>query len=161
MWMTVWYFNLVWKRLKPCRLATSLFKSLPLHLFEDLKLGVIALVKWKHNTDNEDDLWYPFMIHNLFSDKRIQRPLKPRLMTDPNATTDFSSIFVSIFSFLFKPLWAGKREVTLAILRAGRQADWLGVNHHFVSLRLACYVGEASDGPDSRGDRREDNTLDS
>lgn len=109
--------------------------------------------KGTQNTDNEDELQYKYTIcfqtHN-------HRAWKLRLMTDPTAKTDWCSILVS-FSFFLYPQWAGRRTVTLALLRAEQQAEWLGVNHSFVSLSWR----EVSGGPDRQGERWEDRALDS
>lgn len=54
-----------------------------------------------------------------------------------------------IFTFLY-PLWADKWTVTLALLRAGQQAEGLGVNHGFVLLSWHIKLARWAVAPDVR-----------
>lgn len=152
MWMAVGHYNPVWHRLMPLRLADCfLLKSpfAPIWSWGSKNMGTGG-----YKIQIGDDLQYEY---TTCFQTHTQRVWKLRLMIDPTATTYFCSILVSIFSFLY-PLWAGKRTVTLALLRAGQQAEWLGVNHSFVSLswhiksgrRAAARTARVRDGRTTR-----------
>lgn len=65
-------------------------------------------------------------------------------------------------AFFCFPFLRRLRTVRLALRSAGQQADWLGINHHFVWLLFgAMCLERQAVAWTSRGDRREDSVLDS
>lgn len=160
MWMAVGHHNPVWHRLMPLRLADCfLLKSppfAPIWVFEARGISTENMGTREHKI--QIWRWFTIQIHYLFSDTR---PKSMETEADDWSHGNNRLLFypcLHLFFFFLYPLWAGKRTVTLGLLRAAHQAELLGVNHSFVSLswhiklekRVAARTAGVRDGRTAR-----------
>lgn len=163
MWVAAGHHNPVWRRLMPLRLADCFLLKSPLPL-APIWVFEAQGISTENMGTREHKIQIMEMIYNT-NTLPVFRHTRPKSMGNwgwwlipLQQQTFVLSLSPSFLFFFLYPLWAGKRTVTLALFRAGQQAEWLGVNHSFVSLswhiklerRVAARTARVRDGRTTR-----------